>query len=149
VNPDAGSAPGSDPAALLGRTRSTVANVLIASALGIAASGVLLRNRDRFPVVRVGANGRHGLTSGLVALAVASYVVHRTSTRRGPTRFYRRHVAAAALAALAVPLGLAHGWLVRPALEEVGAYWVVAIGFGLLAVPRAYELEGLGDDPAS
>jgi hypothetical protein len=143
--------------ACLDRTRSAVLNVLMAAGLGIAISGWLLRWHERralFP----GAHPqlRQGLIVGLFGVAVASYVVRRVMTRRGAlhdpkqraARFYRGHVLAAVLAALAVPLGLVYGWIDRPRLDTVGPFWVVTIALGLLALPRAYEMEGFDSDVA-
>ncbi len=87
-------------------------------------------------------------------LVVIGYLVRRIGTRRSAlrapasraSRFYRAHVAAALMGSLAVPLGLLHGWAVRPQLEAVAPYWVAALALGFLALPRAHELEGF-DDP--
>jgi hypothetical protein len=51
-------------------------------------------------------------------------------------------VAAAAVGALAVPLGLVYGWTVRPRLDAVAPFWVAALALGFLALPRVHELEG-------
>ncbi len=87
-------------------------------------------------------------------LVVIGYLVRRIGTRRSAlrdpasraSRFYRAHVAAAVMGSLAVPLGLVHGWAVRPQLEAVAPYWVAALALGFLALPRAHELEGF-DEP--
>ena len=86
--------------------------------------------------------------------AVSSYVVRRLVSGRGArwdrarraSRFYLGHVLAAALAALGVPLGLAYGWLVRPRLDAVGAFWIAALTLGFLALPRAHELDDFDRD---
>lgn len=143
-----------DAAATLERTRSAVLNVMVAAGAGIAVSGLLLRWRDGWAVDRAPEWIRRGLLGGLAALAVGSYLVRRRVARREAlrdpagraSRFFRAHVLSAALAALAVPLGLAYGWYVRPRLDAVAPFWVVALALGLLALPRAHELEGL-DEP--
>lgn len=146
------------PAAVawLEKTRAAVLNLVVAAGFGIAASGFLLHWRDRWAVTRAPGGVRAGLSIGLIVLALSSHFVRRTvSSRRalrdpstrGPT-LYRGHVVSAALAVLAVPLGLAYGWLVSPRLDAVVPFWVVALALGLLALPRSHELEGL-DDPFS
>lgn len=137
----------------LGRTRAAVLNVLVAAGMGIAVSGVLLRWHDRRALFRAHESVGKGLMAALFGLAVASYTVRRLASGRGAlrdpsrrgSRFYRGHVLAAALAALAVPLGLAYGWLVRPRLDAVAPFWVAALALGFLALPRGYELEGFDD----
>lgn len=146
--------PPTTAAVCLERTRGAVVNVLMATGTGIAVSGWLLRWHDRLAVFRAPDSVGRGLMAALVALALASYTVRRVrggrESLRDPasreSRFYRGHVQAAALAALAVPLGLAYGWLVRPRLDAVAPFWVAALALGLLALPRASELEGF-DDP--
>lgn len=132
----------------LERTRSAVLNVLIVAGTGIAVSGGLLRWRDRWALSRVPDGVGKGILAALMAVAVASYVVRRTVSGRSAsaTRFYRGHVIAAGLATLAVPLGLAYGWFVRPRLDAVGPFWVVALALGFLAFPRARQLEDLDLD---
>lgn len=139
------------------QTRSAVLNVLVAVGTGIAVSGWLLRWRDHWAFFPASETLRQGMMAGLVGVAVASFVVRRVLTgrqalrdpeRRG-SRFYRGHVLAALVAALAVPLGLAYGWVVRPELKAVGPFWVAALALGFFALPRAYELENFddGDQP--
>ncbi len=148
-----------EPAALacLERTRSAVLNVLVAIGVGIAASGFFLAGRDR-----AGLDPTSDLARILVrvdrldllTLIVIGYVVRRIGTRRSAlsdpadraSRFYRAHVATALLGGLAVPLGLMHGWAVRPQLDAVAPYWIAALAIGFLALPRAHELEGF-DEP--
>lgn len=151
--------PPSPAAECLERTRSAVLNVLIAAGTGIAISGWLLRWRDRWALSRVPVGVGRGLLAGLFVLAVGSYAVRRAVSGVGnargdaagrAARVYRGHVASAALAALAVPLGLAYGWLVRPRLDAVAPFWVAALALGFLALPRAHVLEGIdpGDTSA-
>jgi Na+/H+-dicarboxylate symporter len=136
--------------AYLERTRSVVLNVLIAAGVGIAVSSFLLRGREHGTLWRTPEPARRGLLAGLIGLVVTSYAVRRIGAGRealhDPTRraewFYRAHVAAACAAALAVPLGLAYGWLFDPRLGAVGPFWVVTLGMGSLALPRSHELEG-------
>ena len=135
----------------LDRTRSAVLNVLIVAGMGIAASGWLLRWRDRWALSRLPNSVGQGMLAGLLVLAVSSYVVRRAVSGRSAlrdkaSRFYLGHVVAAVLASLAVPLGLAYGWFVRPRLDVVGPFWVVALTLGFLALPRAHILEGLDPD---
>ncbi len=124
---------------VLERTRSAVVNVLMAAGIGIAVSGWLIRWRDQWALSRVPVGVGRALIGALMALAVASYVVRRWASGADPSRFYRGHVSAAILAAMAVPLGLAYGWYVRPRLDAVGPFWVVALTLGFLAFPRPRE----------
>jgi hypothetical protein len=119
---------------------------MVADGAGIAVSGWLLRWHDRQALPRAAEGVGQALMGGLLVVAVASLVVRRTASRREASGFYRGHVLAAALAALAVPLGLAYGWLVRPSLDAVAPFWVAALALGFLALPRAYELDGLDPD---
>jgi len=133
----------------LDKTRSTVLNLVVAAGFGIAFSGGLLRWRDRWAVSRAPASVGYGLTVTLIALGISSYLVRRTLSGRGAlrdpetrgARLFRGHVASAALAVLAVPLGLAYGWFVRPRLDAVAPFWVVALALGLLAFPRSRDLQ--------
>jgi hypothetical protein len=143
---------GLEPGALacLERTRSAVLNVLVAVGLGIAVSGLLLRWHDHQALFRASDAVRQALLGGLLVLAVVSYLCLRIGARRSrlcdPTRrgarFYRAHLLAAGVAALAIPLGLVYGWAVRPRLDAVAPFWVAALALGFLALPRAGELEG-------
>jgi hypothetical protein len=141
----------------LARTRSAVLNVMVVTGTGIAVSGWLLRWRDRSDLLRAEDTGlRRAFQAALLVLAVASYAAPRLlagrSALRDPEgrsqRFRRAHVLAAAIGALAVPLGLGYGWITAPRLDVVGPFWVVALALGSLAIPRAHELEGL-DGPSS
>lgn len=140
-------------AACINRTRSAVLNVLVAVGFGIAASGLLLRNRESRNLAPVG----RWLLAGLFMIAVMSYATRRVLARRivleAPEsragRFFRAHVLSAAVAALAVPLGFVHGWLVRPNLQAVAPFWVVALTLGFLALPRAHELGGFSEPMSS
>jgi hypothetical protein len=148
-----------EPAAqeCLQRTRSAVLNVLVAVGIGIAASGFFLAGRERGALDPTSDLARLLVRADrldLLALIVVGYVARRIGTRRSAlsdpaqraSRFSRAHVVAAMLGALAVPLGLLHGWAIRPQLEAVAPYWVAALALGSLSLPRAAELEGF-DDP--
>jgi hypothetical protein len=141
--------------ACLERTRSAVLNVLVVVGLGIAASGLLLRWRDRWALVRGPEWLRQALLGALLAVVVVSYATRRRLTGREVlrdpaarcARFHRGHLLAAVAAALAIPLGLAYGWFIRPRIDAVAPFWIAALALGLLALPRSVELEGF-DEPA-
>ena len=149
------SAETSDDLAWLEKTRAAVLNLLVAAGFAIAISGFLLRWRERWSVARAPSEVRIGLTAVLVALAVASHLARRTISGREALRapetrgrrLFRGHVGSAALAVLAVPLGLAYGWFVSPRLDAVAPFWIEALALGWLARPRSDALEGL-DNPA-
>jgi hypothetical protein len=142
--------------AILERTRSAVLNVLVAVGVGIAASGLILRWRDSFALFRATDSIRQAMLAGLFVLVVVSYLCRRVLGRRSllripehrAARFYRSHLISAAVGALAIPLGLAYGWTVQPRVESVAPFWVAALALGVLAIPRASELDGLDDPPA-
>jgi uncharacterized membrane protein YfcA len=144
-----------DPAstACLARTRSAVLNLLVAVGAGIAVSGLFLGRRDRGALLwpdREAGRWAHGVLLGLI---VVSFMVRRVmggrSSLREPEqragRFFWSHVASAAVGALAVPLGLAYGWAIRPRLEDIAPFWVSALALGVLAIPRAYELDDFNE----
>lgn len=140
--------------ACLERTRSAVLSVVMTVAVGIAASGLILRWRDRGALWRAPESVRQSLLAALLLVAVSSYATRRIGGSRGAlrdpsgraARFYRIHVLSAVLASLAVPLGLAYGWLIRPRLDAVCPFWVASLALGLLSLPRASELEDF-DEP--
>lgn len=139
-----------EPAAVacLERTRSAVLNVLVGAGVLVAASGWLLRERDRWEAIRAPEPVRRGLLGGLLLVVFASYAVRRVmgsrSALREPeqrgTRFFRAHVISAAIALVALPLGLAYAWLSRGVLNDVAPFWIAAFALGFLALPRAIEL---------
>jgi hypothetical protein len=144
----------SDPAAAcLERTRSAVLNVLVIMGAGIAASGLILGRRDRGALLVSERVAERGVHLALFLLIVASFVVRRVvgarSALRDPerraARFYRAHVVGAVVGALAIPLGFGYGWAVRPRIDAVAPFWVAALALGLLAWPRAMELEGFDE----
>jgi hypothetical protein len=138
-------------AAVLERTRAAILNVLTAVGLGIALTGLALRGRDRGVAPPAPESSRQWALGALLGLAIASVGVRRVLGARARLRapatraasFYRAHVAGAAVGALAVPLGLAYGYAVRPRLDAVAPFWIAALALGTLSLPRAEELEGL------
>jgi hypothetical protein len=159
--PDLG--PGEDPGlgrdpravACLERTRSAVLNVLVIVGGGIAASGWVLGRHDPDAALPWGLTAtRRASTIALVALIALSYLILRIGSgrqalrdpSRRASRFFRSRVVAAGVAALAIPLGFAHGWFVDPRLESLAPYWVAALGLGFLALPRGPELDDFDDE---
>jgi hypothetical protein len=149
--------PDRDPptVACLERTRSAVLNVLVVVGAGIAASGWVLGHHDPVAALPWGtAKTRQvalAVLVGLVALAFATLrVIAGRESLRPPghraSRFFRGRVAAASIAALAIPLGFAYGWFVDPRLEALAPFWVAALGLGFLALPRGPELDDF-DEP--
>ena len=115
------------------RTRSGVVNVLVAVAAGVAASGWLLRDRE---IVAAPAGGTLQAHRVAMAVLIGLVAVGYATLRADSGRSGRFRVAAAAVGAMAVPLGLAHGWLVDPSLQAIAPFWVAALGLGGLAFPR-------------
>jgi hypothetical protein len=145
-----------EPPALtcLERTRSAVLNVLTVVGIAIALSGILIRWRDGWALERAPERIGRSLIGGLFSVLASSVVIRRVGAGRSalqpPTtrasRCFRAHLASALVGALAVPLGLAHGWFIRPRLDAVLPFWVAALALGVLAFPRAATLEGF-DEP--
>lgn len=147
--------PTTDPAGdLLARTRSAVLNVLVVAGGGIALSGWFLKGRERGATLWSPDDVRKGAYLGLLGLVAASFALRRTlgsrSALKDPAtrskRFFRAHLAGAVVGALAVPLGLAYAYAVRPDLEAVGPFWVAAMALGYLSLPRADALTDF-DEP--
>jgi hypothetical protein len=142
--------------AILARTRSAVLNILMAGGLGIAASGLILRWRDRHALFRAQDEARQGMLGGLLVLVAASYLCRRVMGRRSTvhhpsdraSRFFRAHVLSAMIGALAIPLGLVYGWTIRPRLDAVAPFWIAALALGFLALPRASKLDDLDVPPS-
>jgi hypothetical protein len=136
-------------AACLHRTRSAVLNVLVGIGLTIAVGGWLLRGRAEAVQPPKPPRLHDALLAALFVLAVASYVVRFPSRRRvrtaDPERrravFFRSHVSAASIAALATPLGIVYGWWIEPRLGAVIPFWVIPLAMGFLAIPRTRELD--------
>lgn len=150
-------APPSATAACLDRTRSAVLNVLVVVGAGIAASGWVLGHHDPdVPIPWSLLTTRRASLVGLMGLIAGSYLILRVvagreslrDPRSRARRFFRGRVAASGVAALAIPLGFAHGWLLDPRLEALAPYWVAALGLGFLALPRGHELDDF-DEPIS
>jgi hypothetical protein len=128
-----------------------VLNVLVAVGLSIAVSGWLLRTRAQTWQPRPAETLSDTLYAALVVLAAASYIAKRMigarARRAAPPRrnqlFYWSHVGPAMIAALAIPLGLAYGWLVAPRLDAVIPFWAVPFALGFLSLPRKSELTDL------
>ncbi len=139
--------------ARLDRTRSHVLNMLVVVGLAIAVSGWLLRQRALAWQPRPAKTLNDLLYAVLIALAAASYISRRVLTARAaraaPERFeslfYWAHLGPALTASLAVPLGFAYGWLVRPELDALIPFWAVPFVLGFLALPRRSELNDRGD----
>jgi hypothetical protein len=138
-----------DPASLecLRKTRSCVLNVLVGVGVVVALSGMLLRGRVEGGVSR---GFTHIMYLGLILIFAASTIARRSLGRRSwlrdpssrGARFFRAHVVAAVIGALAAPLGFAFGWMGSPRLETILPFWITALVLGILAYPRGHELEG-------
>lgn len=141
-------------AACLERTRSAVLNVLIAVGVGILVSGLILGRRDRGALLwseRAEGRALHLVLFGLIAASVAvrRILSSRSALQKGDARaarFYRAHVLSAAVGALAIPLGFFYGWAIRPSLQAMAPFWVAGLALGVLALPRARELDDF-DEP--
>jgi hypothetical protein len=137
-------------AACLDRTRSAVLNVLVVAGIGIALSGLALSRRDRGALLWPPLPAQRGAHVALFGVIAASFLLRRAmagrSALRDPDRrcdrFFWAHVVSAVVGALAIPLGFAYGWAIGPRLDAVAPFWVAALALGLLALPRAHELEG-------
>jgi hypothetical protein len=132
--------------ACLERTRSHVLNVLVAVGLSIAVSGWLLRKRAESWQPRPAKTLNDSLYAVLIALAVASFVskrliAARAAPDRGDRLFYWSHVGPALMASLAIPMGLAYGWLVSPRLDAVIPFWAVPFALGFLCLPRQSAID--------
>jgi hypothetical protein len=142
---------GQGPILCLERTRSHVLNVLVVVGLSIALSGWLLRGRAHDWQPWPAKTLSDSLYVALIALAAASYIARRiigASARRAEAGrrdrlFYWSHVGSALIAAAAIPLGFAYGWLVIPRLDAVIPFWAVAFALGCLSLPRESELADL------
>ncbi len=149
---DLGRKHGNDPATLacLERTRSAVLNVLVVMGIGIALSGWLLSRRAFGLALWPPDEARRLALLALLGIVLLSVSVRRIGTSRvflkdhtkRAQRFYWAHVAGAAIGALAVPLGFAYGWAIRPRIDGVGPFWAVALAMGVLSLPRIEPLLG-------
>jgi hypothetical protein len=135
-------------ATCLNQTRSTVINLLAASVAVMFVGGLALRGMDRAATLwpeTLATRVAHGFLFGIIFLSyVSRRVLASRSALRDPEsrgrRFYLAHVVSASIGALAVPLGLAHGYAIRPRLDAVGPFCVAALALEFLAIPRGYEL---------
>jgi hypothetical protein len=142
---------GRGPHRCLERTRSHVLNVLVVVGLSIAVSGWLLRGRAQDWQPRPAKTLSDSLYVALIALAATSYIARRIIAARATRAdagfrdqlFYWSHVGPALIAAVAVPLGFAYGWLVTPRLDAVIPFWAVPFALGCLSFPRQSELTDL------
>ena len=132
------------------RTRSAVLNVLVLVGLGIAVSGWVLGRHDPDAVLPWGLERtERAFMATLLVLGAFAYLILRVGSGREALRdpaaraskFFRSRVGAAGVAALAVPLGFAHGWLIDPRLQALAPFWIAALGLGFLALPRGTELD--------
>ena len=126
-------------------------NVLVAVGLTIAVSGWLLRGRPPDVAGQAGRDVHQALTFGWLGLGVSEFPAE---ANHGPAHCAERPIRAASrgssgltfsrrsTAALIAPLGLLYGWLSDPRLEAIIPFWVVPMALGLLALPRASELDG-------
>jgi hypothetical protein len=128
-----------------------VLNVLVVVGLMIAVSGWFLRGRAHDWQPRPAKTLSDSLYLALIALAAASYIARRmlgartarAESGRRHHLFYWSHVGPAIIAAAAVPLGFAYGWLVAPWLDAVIPFWAVPFALGCLSLPRKRELTDL------
>lgn len=139
--------------ACLERTRASVVNIMMGIGAGIALTGAGLRFLD--PPAHSSSLWltRRVAYSSLFALILGSYAcrrigLSRKSLRDSETRcarYFRSRVIAASVGAVAIPVGAVYGYAVEPRIQGVGPFWVVALGLGVLSVPRARELEGFDE----
>jgi len=142
---------GRDPSAsaCLDRARSAVLNVLVLIGVGIAASGWILGRHDPEPPDWGPQTTQRATLAALAVVATFAYLLLRVGSGRDAlrdpstraARFFKARLGASVVAALAVPLGFAHGWLVDPRLPALAPFWVAALGLGFLALPRGPELD--------
>jgi hypothetical protein len=140
----------------LERTRSHVLNVLVGVGLSIAVSGWLLRVRAQDWQPWASKTLSDALYVALIGMVALSYIARRVIggriSRAEPDRrdqlFYWSHLGPALIAAFAIPLGFAYGWLVAPRLDAIFPFWAVPFALGFLSMPRKSELTDL-ETPAS
>lgn len=132
----------------LERTRSWVLNVLVCTGLTIMASGLILRYAGWKLIVDDEEGWRRGLYGALIGVIAFSHLTRRIMGSRDrlrppetrAERFFRSHVVAAAVGALAAVVGLMYGLTIEPRFESVVVFWASALVLGVLALPRAIEL---------
>jgi hypothetical protein len=133
----------------LERTRSWVLNVLVGVGLTILTSGLILRFVEWKLIIADVEGWRRGLFGALIAVIVLSHLTRRIvgsrSNLRPPEtraeRYFLSRVGAAAVGWLAAPLGLAYGLAIEPAFESVVLFWAAALVLGVLALPKAIDLQ--------
>lgn len=143
-----------EAARCLERTRARVFNVLIVIGLTIMVSGLILGRLSLRVVVADVEGWRRLLYGGLIGVVVASHLARRAMGSRDRLRepetrgerFLKTRFTSALIAWLAVPLGLLYGLMIDPRLETVALFWAAALVLGILALPKAVELEGF-DEP--
>ena len=141
-----------DPASAscLEQTRSAVMSVLLLDGLMIAFSGLLLRLRG--PGITLmppeeAYRWSHLILLILMFLGSALRLIGTArpvldNPRHRSRWFFWSHVGSALLGLLALPVGFAYAWAVRPQLSAVGPFWAVSLVLGLLALPRLDEILG-------
>jgi hypothetical protein len=137
-------------ASCLEHTRSAVMSVLLLDGLVIAGSGLFLRLRGpEITLISPEEAYRWShlillilmfLGSALRLIGTARPVLE--NPRHRSRWFFWSHVGSALLGLLALPVGFAYAWAVRPRLSAVGPFWAVALVLGLLALPRLDEILG-------
>jgi hypothetical protein len=140
-------------AATLDRTRSAVMNVLVFVGLGIGLSGFVLGRKERGALLVQPPDIQTWSYGLLLSIFLMSVITRRVLGARDRLRdrqtrsrqFFLAHLVSAGIGALAVPLGFAYGWLIRPRIDGVGPFWVAALVLGVMAYPRAHELHDLDD----
>jgi len=144
-----------DPEAIrcLERTRTRVFNVLILIGLSIMVSGLILGRLGWRIIVADVEGWRRLLYGGLIGVVAASHLTRRVMGSRERLRepetrgerFLRTRFVSALIAWLAAPLGLLYGLMIDPRLETVALFWAAALVLGILALPRAAEIEGFAE----
>lgn len=142
-----------EAARCLEQTRAWVVNALILTGVSIMISGLILGRLGLRVIVADVEGWRRLLYAGLIGVIAASYLTRRVmgsrerlrepETRRG--RFRRTRVGSALLGWLATPLGLIYGLTIDPRLETIAPFWAAALVLGVLAIPRAAELEDFAE----
>lgn len=137
----------------LERTRTRVFNVLILIGLSIMVSGLILGRLGWRIIVADVEGWRRLLYGGLIGVVAASHLTRRVMGSRERLRepetrgerFLRTRFVSALIAWLAAPLGLLYGLMIDPRLETVALFWAAALVLGILALPRAAEIEGFAE----
>ncbi len=140
--------------ACLVRTRSAVLNVMVFVGAGIAVSGWGLGRHKVLQPIFLGLTvTRRGSIVVLLGLIALAYLILRVGSGREllrdpntrASRFFWARLAAAIVAAWAIPLGFVAGWANDARLEALAPFWIAALGLGFLALPRGYELDDFAE----